>query len=113
MKYVEAERYGTVPLLQDEMVRESPPLPDRDDSPPPIHRTHLMKGKDGCKLSPFARHGAKYLVVHSLEDKWKRDFAWMMSLKVLLVEVLRAGDKIKDAFLRVSHKIQVHRCLDR
>lgn len=37
-KYVEAERYGTIALLQDEIVRESPPLPDRDDSPPPIYR---------------------------------------------------------------------------
>uniref|UniRef100_A0A915E7U3 Fibronectin type-III domain-containing protein n=1 Tax=Ditylenchus dipsaci TaxID=166011 RepID=A0A915E7U3_9BILA len=33
-KYVEAERHATVALLQDEMVRESPPLPDRDDSLP-------------------------------------------------------------------------------
>ena len=37
-KYVEAERYGTIALLQDEIIRESPPLPDRDDSPPPIYR---------------------------------------------------------------------------
>jgi hypothetical protein len=37
-KFVEAERYGTIALLQDEIVRESPPLPDRDDSPPPIYR---------------------------------------------------------------------------
>ncbi|KAI1733330.1 fibronectin type III domain-containing protein [Ditylenchus destructor] len=37
-KYVEAERHAAVALLQDEMVRESPPLPDRDDSPPPIYR---------------------------------------------------------------------------
>ncbi|TMS39617.1 hypothetical protein L596_006110 [Steinernema carpocapsae] len=36
-KFVEAERYGTVTLL-DEMIRESPPIPDRDDSPPPIHK---------------------------------------------------------------------------
>uniref|UniRef100_A0AC34QBT6 Fibronectin type-III domain-containing protein n=1 Tax=Panagrolaimus sp. JU765 TaxID=591449 RepID=A0AC34QBT6_9BILA len=38
VKYVEAERFGTISLLQDEIVRESPPLPDRDDSPPPIYR---------------------------------------------------------------------------
>uniref|UniRef100_A0A914GWQ1 Fibronectin type-III domain-containing protein n=1 Tax=Globodera rostochiensis TaxID=31243 RepID=A0A914GWQ1_GLORO len=31
------ERHIGVPLA-DEMVRESPPLPDRDDSPPPIYR---------------------------------------------------------------------------
>ncbi|VDO18890.1 unnamed protein product [Heligmosomoides polygyrus] len=37
-KYVEAERFGAVKLLMDEMVRESPPLPERDDSPPPLHR---------------------------------------------------------------------------
>ncbi|VDL82979.1 unnamed protein product [Nippostrongylus brasiliensis] len=37
-KYVEAERFGAVQLLMDEMVRESPPLPERDDSPPPLHR---------------------------------------------------------------------------
>uniref|UniRef100_F1KQH5 Juxtamembrane domain-associated catenin n=1 Tax=Ascaris suum TaxID=6253 RepID=F1KQH5_ASCSU len=62
MKYVEAERYGTVPLLQDEMVRESPPLPDRDDSPPPIHRTHLMKGKDGLHWrDPTLREVIEYL----------------------------------------------------
>uniref|UniRef100_A0A914BU89 Fibronectin type-III domain-containing protein n=1 Tax=Acrobeloides nanus TaxID=290746 RepID=A0A914BU89_9BILA len=36
-KYIEAERHGSVSLLQ-EMIRESPPLPDRDDSPPPIYR---------------------------------------------------------------------------
>lgn len=56
-KYIEAERFGAVKLLQDEMVsstnrswgckycllvqvRESPPLPDRDDSPPPIRRNN-------------------------------------------------------------------------
>lgn len=38
VKYVEAERFGAVHLLQDEMVRESPPLPERDDSPPPLRR---------------------------------------------------------------------------
>ncbi|CAD6194584.1 unnamed protein product [Caenorhabditis auriculariae] len=38
VKYVEAERFGAVPLLQEEMVRESPPLPERDDSPPPLRR---------------------------------------------------------------------------
>ncbi|KAK0399366.1 hypothetical protein QR680_003009 [Steinernema hermaphroditum] len=36
-KFVEAERHGSVTLL-DEMIRESPPIPDRDDSPPPIHK---------------------------------------------------------------------------
>uniref|UniRef100_A0A1I7XGF8 Fibronectin type-III domain-containing protein n=1 Tax=Heterorhabditis bacteriophora TaxID=37862 RepID=A0A1I7XGF8_HETBA len=41
VKYVEAERFGAVILLQEEMVRESPPLPERDDSPPP-----LRKGKN-------------------------------------------------------------------
>ncbi|CAB3405942.1 unnamed protein product [Caenorhabditis bovis] len=40
IKYVEAERFGAVPLLQEEMVRESPPLPERDDSPPPLRRTN-------------------------------------------------------------------------
>lgn len=35
---MEAERHAALSLLQDEMVRESPPLPDRDDSPPPIYR---------------------------------------------------------------------------
>ncbi|VDM29017.1 unnamed protein product [Toxocara canis] len=62
MKFVEAERYGAVPLLQDEMVRESPPLPDRDDSPPPIHRTHLLKGKDGLHWrDPTLREVIEYL----------------------------------------------------
>uniref|UniRef100_A0A7E4UV98 Fibronectin n=1 Tax=Panagrellus redivivus TaxID=6233 RepID=A0A7E4UV98_PANRE len=37
-KYVEAERFGAISLLQDEIIRESPPLPDRDDSPPPMNR---------------------------------------------------------------------------
>ncbi|VDM66077.1 unnamed protein product, partial [Strongylus vulgaris] len=37
-KYVEAERFGAIRLLQEEMIRESPPLPERDDSPPPLHR---------------------------------------------------------------------------
>ncbi|KJH47971.1 Armadillo/beta-catenin-like repeat protein [Dictyocaulus viviparus] len=36
-KYIEAERFGSVKLLMEEMVRESPPLPERDDSPPPLH----------------------------------------------------------------------------
>ncbi|EGT42064.1 CBN-JAC-1 protein [Caenorhabditis brenneri] len=40
VKYVEAERFGAVPLLQEEMVRESPPLPERDDSPPPLRRAN-------------------------------------------------------------------------
>ncbi|VDP12495.1 unnamed protein product [Onchocerca flexuosa] len=44
--YVETATYGAVPLLQDEIVRESPPLPDRDDSPPPIHKKFLRE-KDG------------------------------------------------------------------
>ncbi|KAK6053155.1 Armadillo/beta-catenin-like repeat protein, partial [Cooperia oncophora] len=35
-KYMEAERFGAVKLLMEEMVRESPPLPERDDSPPPL-----------------------------------------------------------------------------
>ncbi|GMS95730.1 hypothetical protein PENTCL1PPCAC_17905, partial [Pristionchus entomophagus] len=39
-KVMETERFGAIPLLQEEMVRESPPLPDRDDSPPPINRSH-------------------------------------------------------------------------
>lgn len=37
---IEMERFGAIGLLQEEMVRESPPLPDRDDSPPPINRSH-------------------------------------------------------------------------
>ncbi|KAI6212213.1 Fibronectin type III domain-containing protein [Aphelenchoides besseyi] len=37
-KYLEAERHAAVSLLQDEMIRESPPLLDRDDSPPPMYR---------------------------------------------------------------------------
>ncbi|CAD5221870.1 unnamed protein product [Bursaphelenchus okinawaensis] len=37
-KYLEAERHGAISLLQDEMIRESPPLPDRDDSPPPMYK---------------------------------------------------------------------------
>ncbi|CEF60743.1 Armadillo repeat and Fibronectin, type III domain and Armadillo-like helical domain and Immunoglobulin-like fold domain and Armadillo-type fold domain-containing protein [Strongyloides ratti] len=45
-KYVEAERYGTIPLLQDEMIRESPPLPERDDSPPPINRQINVQWRD-------------------------------------------------------------------
>ena len=40
VKYVEAERFGAVRLLQEEMVRESPPLPERDDSPPPLRAGH-------------------------------------------------------------------------
>ncbi|RCN46229.1 fibronectin type III domain protein [Ancylostoma caninum] len=44
-KYVEAERFGAIRLLQEEMIRESPPLPERDDSPPPLHRG---KGKGNC-----------------------------------------------------------------
>ncbi|EFO87390.1 CRE-JAC-1 protein [Caenorhabditis remanei] len=40
VKYVEANRFGAVPLLQEEMVRESPPLPERDDSPPPLRRAN-------------------------------------------------------------------------
>lgn len=47
--FVEAATYGSVPLLQDEIVHESPPLPDRDDSPPPIHRKFL-KERDGRKF---------------------------------------------------------------
>lgn len=49
-KYVEAERFGAVKLLMDEMVRESPPLPERDDSPPPLHRG---KGNGNCRKSVF------------------------------------------------------------
>lgn len=45
--YVETATYGTVPLLQDEIVHESPPLPDGDDSPPPIHRK-FVQGRGGC-----------------------------------------------------------------
>uniref|UniRef100_A0AC35U4F1 Fibronectin type-III domain-containing protein n=1 Tax=Rhabditophanes sp. KR3021 TaxID=114890 RepID=A0AC35U4F1_9BILA len=45
-KYVEAERYGTVALLQDEIIRESPPLPERDDSPPPMHRQPNLQWRD-------------------------------------------------------------------
>uniref|UniRef100_A0A0N5B240 Fibronectin type-III domain-containing protein n=1 Tax=Strongyloides papillosus TaxID=174720 RepID=A0A0N5B240_STREA len=45
-KYVEAERYGTIPLLQDEIIRESPPLPERDDSPPPINRQANVQWRD-------------------------------------------------------------------
>lgn len=45
-KYVEAERYGTIPLLQDEIIRESPPLPERDDSPPPINRQTNVQWRD-------------------------------------------------------------------
>uniref|UniRef100_A0A183CIN4 Fibronectin type-III domain-containing protein n=1 Tax=Globodera pallida TaxID=36090 RepID=A0A183CIN4_GLOPA len=37
-KFIEAERRHIGVPLADEMVRESPPLPDRDDSPPPIYR---------------------------------------------------------------------------
>ncbi|KAE9417740.1 hypothetical protein Angca_006104, partial [Angiostrongylus cantonensis] len=37
-KYIEAERFGSVKLLMEEMIRESPPLPERDDSPPPLHK---------------------------------------------------------------------------
>ncbi|GMT24360.1 hypothetical protein PFISCL1PPCAC_15657, partial [Pristionchus fissidentatus] len=37
-RLMEAERFGAIRLLQEEMVRESPPIPDRDDSPPPINR---------------------------------------------------------------------------
>ncbi|GMR48035.1 hypothetical protein PMAYCL1PPCAC_18230 [Pristionchus mayeri] len=39
-KLIETERFGSIRLLQEEMVRESPPLPDRDDSPPPINRSN-------------------------------------------------------------------------
>uniref|UniRef100_A0A0N5A3Z9 Fibronectin type-III domain-containing protein n=1 Tax=Parastrongyloides trichosuri TaxID=131310 RepID=A0A0N5A3Z9_PARTI len=45
-KYIEAERYGTIPLLQDEIIRESPPLPERDDSPPPINRQANVQWRD-------------------------------------------------------------------
>ena len=47
VKWVEAERHASVALLQDEMIRESPPLPDRDDSPPPIYR---QPGAGACKI---------------------------------------------------------------
>lgn len=47
-KYVEAERHAAVALLQDEMIRESPPLPDRDDSPPPIYRQLNGNCKFNC-----------------------------------------------------------------
>lgn len=59
--YVERASYGTVPLLQDEIVRESPPLPDRDDSPPPIHRKFLRE-KDGLHWrDPTLREVIEYL----------------------------------------------------
>ncbi|VDO15242.1 unnamed protein product, partial [Brugia timori] len=54
--YVEKASYGAVPLLQDEIVRESPPLPDRDDSPPPIHRKFLLHWRD-----PTLREVIEYL----------------------------------------------------
>uniref|UniRef100_A0A0R3S475 Fibronectin type III domain protein n=1 Tax=Elaeophora elaphi TaxID=1147741 RepID=A0A0R3S475_9BILA len=64
--YVETAGYGTIPLLQDEIVRESPPLPDRDDSPPPIHRKFLRERDDVMKLSvhwrdPTLREVIEYL----------------------------------------------------
>ncbi|KAL3982086.1 Fibronectin type III domain family protein [Acanthocheilonema viteae] len=59
--YVETATYGTVPLLQDEIVRESPPLPDRDDSPPPIHRKFLRE-RDGLHWrDPTLREVIEYL----------------------------------------------------
>uniref|UniRef100_A0A915Q1W3 Fibronectin type-III domain-containing protein n=1 Tax=Setaria digitata TaxID=48799 RepID=A0A915Q1W3_9BILA len=59
--YVEAATYGAVPLLQDEIIRESPPLPDRDDSPPPIHRKFLRE-KDGLHWrDPTLREVIEYL----------------------------------------------------
>lgn len=47
-------KYNQHPVgqLQDEMIRESPPLPDRDDSPPPIHRPPFA-GQDGCMCDVF------------------------------------------------------------
>ncbi|KAK6110357.1 Fibronectin type III domain family protein [Brugia pahangi] len=59
--YVEKASYGAVPLLQDEIVRESPPLPDRDDSPPPIHRKFL-RARDGLHWrDPTLREVIEYL----------------------------------------------------
>ncbi|VIO86610.1 Uncharacterized protein BM_BM7227 [Brugia malayi] len=59
--YVEKASYGAVPLLQDEIVRESPPLPDRDDSPPPIHRKFLRE-RDGLHWrDPTLREVIEYL----------------------------------------------------
>uniref|UniRef100_A0A8R1TVP6 Fibronectin type-III domain-containing protein n=1 Tax=Onchocerca volvulus TaxID=6282 RepID=A0A8R1TVP6_ONCVO len=55
------ETYGAVPLLQDEIVRESPPLPDRDDSPPPIHKKFLRE-RDGLHWrDPTLREVIEYL----------------------------------------------------
>uniref|UniRef100_A0A914KHG7 Fibronectin type-III domain-containing protein n=1 Tax=Meloidogyne incognita TaxID=6306 RepID=A0A914KHG7_MELIC len=34
----EATKNNLIPLMEEMFVRESPPLPDRDDSPPPIYR---------------------------------------------------------------------------
>ncbi|VDN01656.1 unnamed protein product [Thelazia callipaeda] len=58
--FVETATYGTVPLLQDEIVRESPPLPDRDDSPPPIHRKFLRE-KDVHWRDPTLKEVIEYL----------------------------------------------------
>ncbi|OZC09924.1 fibronectin type III domain protein [Onchocerca flexuosa] len=58
--YVETATYGAVPLLQDEIVRESPPLPDRDDSPPPIHKKFLRE-KDVHWRDPTLREVIEYL----------------------------------------------------
>uniref|UniRef100_A0AAF5RT50 Fibronectin type-III domain-containing protein n=1 Tax=Wuchereria bancrofti TaxID=6293 RepID=A0AAF5RT50_WUCBA len=59
--YVEKASYGAVPLLQDEIVRESPPLPDRDDSPPPIHRKFLRERDDLHWRDPTLREVIEYL----------------------------------------------------
>ncbi|VDK87223.1 unnamed protein product [Litomosoides sigmodontis] len=59
--YVETATYGTVPLLQDEIVHESPPLPDGDDSPPPIHRK-FVRGRDSLHWrDPTLREVIEYL----------------------------------------------------
>uniref|UniRef100_A0A1I7VVL9 Fibronectin type III domain-containing protein n=1 Tax=Loa loa TaxID=7209 RepID=A0A1I7VVL9_LOALO len=58
--YVEAASYGSIPLLQDEIVHESPPLPDRDDSPPPIRRKFLRE-RDVHWRDPTLREVIEYL----------------------------------------------------
>eukprot|EP00080_Pristionchus_pacificus_P010861 PDM70881.1 jac-1 [Pristionchus pacificus] len=67
IKMIEMERFGAIGLLQEEMVRESPPLPDRDDSPPPINRSHnngILQWRD-----PNLREVIEYL---SSMDKEKQ-----------------------------------------
>ncbi|MCP9266055.1 Juxtamembrane domain-associated catenin [Dirofilaria immitis] len=59
--FVGTATHGTIPLLQDEIIRESPPLPDRDDSPPPIHKRFLRERDSLHWRDPTLREVIEYL----------------------------------------------------